>query len=277
MSHSKDALIRVSVSFGKDGTKYGCGHALDTFLTAYGLYTEERLHQDTTDSLYESIGQTLKDYDWEAYALARLNDTQADGERAEAVASSDYLYGDWLRFNERGEFDRLAKAWREELSALALGSINDWDGLALPADLIAELKRNAEFQDSYARDEWLNGDRWTPGVLDLLAIEMFGTYSETETEWDAVNDTMELAATKEQWREFYGYDLDERDTLPDASAIAEYVRGVVLYKAGQQADKEARARAKRIEARAEAEKRRTDIVEAEKEAARQRRLKKSQA
>lgn len=277
MKDPTERLISVPVSFGEKGTVYGCGHALDTFLYAYGLTTEDSLLEYVNDRLYEDLAQTLEQYDWDGYALAKLNETHPEGERAEAIASSEYLHGDWLRFNDPAEFAKVKRSLKEKTSALAIENINEWEGEDIPADLIEELRRSAEFCESYAHDQWLNGDRQNKGALDSLAIEMFGTYSETDTEWDRAEDTVWLGATEEQWREFYGYDLDERDTLPEPSAIAEYVRGAVLYKAHARKAKKDAERIKRAEAYKEAEELRTAVLEAQKEEARQRKIKKSQA
>lgn len=284
MQNTQNPHIRVSVSFGERGTVYGCGHAFDTFLFAFGLYTESDLFEDMDD--FQIIGETLDAYDWKGYTLARLNGMKASelagmllkdkghmaalGAVGTKIIKSEFLPGDWLRFDFPDTFAKIVKEDREQIETLANDSFEGWEVEGVPVDLQKQIRKNLDSAQKFMHDEWLNGDRSNDGVLRALTKALFGSYARASVGWDTENDSVTIDALEEDWREFYDYDLDERDILPEPSAIAEYVRGVIIYKCEGRKAKADAERAKRTASYKENEERKARLLEVEKEAARKR-------
>lgn len=262
MQNTQNPHIRVNVSFGERGTVYGCGHALDTFLYAFGLYTESDLLEDMDD--FQTIGETLDAYDWKGYTLARLNELPT------MPHETEFLHGDYIRFTYPETFAQAVKEDREQIETFANDSLEGWEVEGVPVDLQKQIRKNLDSAQKYMHDEWLNGDRSNDGVLRALTKALFGSYTRASVGWNPEVDNVIIDALEEDWREFYDYDLDERDTLPEPSAIAEYVRGVIINKAEARKAKADAERAKRTASYKEETERKARLLEVEKEAARKR-------
>lgn len=261
--------ISVIISFGENGTVYGCGHALDTMLYAYGLTTEEETWEWAADAEHDAIGYVLREYDWEAYTLERLN--------LLPTVSEEYLHGDYLRFEFPDRFKEYVREDRERISELVKESLGDWSSSEIPADLKKDLVRAYEGTQEYIQHEWLHGDRSNDGVLSQLAKALFGRYTSADIDWDPKTDTVTIDTTPDEWREWMGYDLADGEPLPDPKTLGENMRDVTLYKAQEVKKKKAAAQESRQQERARLEERRRLQEEEEREAARQRKIKKDQA
>lgn len=267
----KTQRISVSINFGEKGTVYGCGHALDTMLYAYGLTTEDSLWEWSADAEHDAIEYVLREYDWEAYTLERLNALETPS------PNNEYLYGDWMRFEQPGAFIETSKEDKKRITGYVWEELGDWSSDHIPADLRKELTRAYNATQEDIQREWLHGDRSSEGVLRRLACALFGRYTDAEVEWDQKTDTVTIHATADEWREWMGYDLGENDPLPDSTKLGEHVRDVTLYKAQGVKEKQRIANESRQRERARLEERKRLQEEEEKEAARQRKLKKIQA
>lgn len=287
----KSERVSVTISFGDNGTIYGCGHALDTMLCAYGLTTEEETWEWIVDAERDAMNYVLKEYDFETYTLERLNNGKASdmlGEilkrqiavgalSATEIDTSEYLPGDWLRFNHPAAFESLVSHDQTFICELVEDTIGDWTSEAIPADLRKELIRAHESTQRESRHEWLHGDRSNDGVLSRLAKVLFGRYTDAEVAWETKTDTVTIDATTDEWREWMGYDLADGEPLPDPKTLGENMRDVTLYKAQEVKKKKDAARESRQQERARLEERRRLQEEDEREAARQRKIKKDQA
>lgn len=260
----KTQRVSVSINFGEKGTVYGCGHALDTMLYAYGLQTEEDLFEWSADVEHEAIDDVLRNYDFEAYTLERLNALPT------MAHESEYLHGDYLRFERPESFKEAVKEDRGRIEDAVRDQIGDWSGEQIPRDLAKELTRTLTSYQEQVHHEWLYGDRSSAGILTQLAQAMFGRFSRADIDWDTKTDTVYIEAGEDEWREWLGYDLGEDETLPSADKLAESVKKVALHKA----EKVSTERRQRAEARqgeyAERKRREEEALEREKEAARER-------
>ena len=288
---TEEKRVRVLVHFGGNGTAYGCGHSLDTLLYAHKLTTENDTFEWTEDRRREAMNWELGRYDFEGHTLARLNDAKASDmlgeilERkipagllvASEIEASEYLPGDWLRFNRPEAFGSLVLADRARIMEAVQDNLGDWERPSIPADLAKALKRSCDGAEEEAQHEWLHGDRSTPGVLVELARAMFGRHSNASVEWAACTDTVAIEATADDWREWMGYDLDERDPLPAPEALAEEVKGTAIKKAGEVRAERARKTEGRVAESRRREELRAEALEREQEAAKERKRKRNQA
>lgn len=261
--------ISVSINFGEKGTVYGCGHALDTMLYAYGLTTEDSLWEWSADAEHDAIEYVLREYDWEAYTLERLN--------LLPTVSEEYLHGDYLRFEFPDRFKEYVREDRERISELVKESLGDWSSSDIPADLKKDLSRAYNATQEDIQREWLHGDRSSDGVLRKLVCALFGRYTAADIDWDPKTDSVTIDTTPDEWREWMGYDLADGEPLPDPKTLGENMRDVTLYKAQGVKEKQRIANESRQQERARLEERKRLQEEEEKEAARQRKLKKIQA
>lgn len=290
---TNEQRISVSINFGEKGTVYGCGHALDTMLYAYGLTTEEETWEWNADAEREAIEYVLREYDWEAYTLERFNEMSPGiasewlrsnfdaiaiiGSIGVKIVQSEYLPGDWLRIDFPAAFKKMVSADKEAITELVNDTPGDWTNEKIPADLRKELTRAYESAQEDNEREWLHGDRSSDGVLRKLVQALFGRYTAADIDWDPKTDTVTIDTTPDEWREWMGYDLADGEPLPDPKTLGENMRDVTLYKAQGVKEKQRIANESRQQERARLEERKRLQEEEEKEAARQRKLKKIQA
>lgn len=256
--------VRVSINFGESGTVYGCGHSLDTLFYAFKLYTEEDLFSNSFEWEYEVVNDVLREYDFEAYTLERLNALPT------MAHESEYLHGDYLRFERPESFKEAVKEDKERIMDAVHDQIGDWSGEEIPRDLAKELTRTLTSYQEQVHHEWLHGGRSTPGALAQLAQAVFGRFSRADIDWDTKTDTVYIDAGEDEWREWLGYDLGEEEALPSADKLAERVKAFVIRKAEAiRAEKKRKAEARQGELE-DRKRREAERLEREKEAARER-------
>ena len=224
---------------------------------------------DSSDYERETISGVIKAFDFEASTLERLN--------LLPTASTEYLHGDFLRFELPDQFKEYVCQDKEQISEIAYEQIGDWSSHLIPKKLKKNLEEALEWCQREAQREWLHGDRSNDGVLTQLAKALFGRHTDAEIEWDTKTDTVYINASEEDWRYWYDCDLDERDTLPEPLQIAEAIKQTVLNEAEKAKEKRIKASEARKGVWERAEATRKAQEEAEREAAKERKRLKDQA
>lgn len=225
----------LSVSFGKDGTIYGCGHALDTFCYALKLTTEDALFSLNCDYESECLSDAFNAFNFAGALRDELNELTPEEAAARAgepiaagLTKSEYLPGDSLFIESPSTFETLLEAYRDEaraaFEALEYGS--------LPKALQDELEETRDaFQEELHRT-WLHGDRHDAGVLELIAKHLFDSAADATVAWDQTEDVVTLTLDDpEALRSLYGYDLSDDDKLPTAEEASAYLKDYILNRA----------------------------------------------
>lgn len=253
--------IAFNVSFGESGTVYGHGHSLDTLLYAFELATEEDIYSEANDyarenaiiklnspKTVEDIIELLNSLD-EDEAIRRLSDYDVTVTATE-LSKADMLIGDYLNLMRPESMRKLAREVREYIA-------NNWQDLTgghperlVPKETIEAMQEAYDASMAYANDEWLYGDRSNEGVLKQLTSHLFGR-EEASITWDTKDDVVRIVASPEAIREFYGYDLQDDEAIPEAGVISEYLKKYAMRRATVRAEKEKFERQSREASRAE--------------------------
>lgn len=287
-----DQGTSLTLNFGEKGTIYGCGHSLDTCLYAFGLTTEEDQWEWRDDAERDTVEQTLKDFDFNECVLDQLNNMNENeilnllvdlqmkdhwSDPAQEIRDSEYLPGDWLKFNKPEAFEAIVSKWQSEYIELAQDNIGAWDTVSesLPESLLKALEKNIDYLREEMAHEWLHGDRSNPGALGKLMKALFNSYDTERIEWTTNTDTIHFSnITEDEIRDFYAYDLEDDVPLPELEEIERYMREKILAKAHLRKEGERVKRQNRAEEYQRQQQRRQTEAEQEKEKARQRKLEK---
>lgn len=243
MSQEKKPFF-VSVSFGERGTIYGCGHALDTFLFAFGLTTEEETWEWRNNAQHEARKYVLDQYDWEAYTRDRFNE-DATANAQKEIKASEYLAGDWFEINRPEHFAEVVSVERERVEAIADDNYGNEQAEGCPSDLLAELNR-AEYNISKdCEKEWLNNDYHEEGILDQLSRKLTGERGNVE--WLSVTDVIVIRFYEDSARDFMGYEIGEDDPIVPQDVEKEVKRYVLAKCEENAARRKSASEAKRKE------------------------------
>lgn len=256
----KEKELSLSLSFGKDGTIYGGGCALDTMLYAFNLTTWDQILMEgyLADARWEAAEHAFKQYDFDRAYRDCLNQelTEIDGhsvpwpstELQAKAAKSDFLLGDYLQIEVPDEFQRLATCWELQLLN-CLREAENTGGEGLPDDLYTSCLKAEEWAEGYQWNIFLHGDRSDEGALSRLTRKLFGV-SRARCGWDGKNDTVTFSnLTEDDIRELYGHDLGDGEKVPSTKDIEKYIVAVTLKKASERHEAKKRVLATKIEER----------------------------
>lgn len=234
MPNLKPQGFTVSVSFGPAGTKYGCGHALDTMLFAFGLQTEESGFEYQDDRRNEARKYVLDNFDWAELVRDQMNENAKLNALTE-IAASDYLAGDWYELNSGSQFHAFIDTERERIETLLDERRGDEFIETVPVALSQALVKADEEASECSLHEWLHGDHrdWA-GALDELSRKLTGERGNVD--WDTETDTVLVTFTEDTARDFMGYEIGEDDPIIP-SAVEKELKRYILANAEENANR----------------------------------------
>lgn len=278
MEKNAPALFRVSFTLA-DLPFMDEGSTLDAFARCLGQWTWNECMDANIDYLDREEKMIVDEYDFDACTRDMLNE---EGDTSSEYINdfenqTDYLFGDWLMRNDSGHFDAIVQENEERIRDLI--DEESWDDI--PPELAKAYKEAQERSGDSLREEWLKGDRSTPGLLHTIGAtftdglrDHSGRWSDAAEYVDAT-DTLWLTLTEEQARDWLDYELgeDEPVTLDvlKASMLDYLQRGATkenlkrhqasLTAAERQAYQEAQRKAKQEKEDEEARQRRKNAAQ----------------